>query len=200
MKKLLLFVAASCFLLLAASSARAQQFDIGFGYGTVTGTSAANVESGHTPQSISGGGYPSFSGDFLFWKKYLGIGGEVAWRAHQNVNLFFQPYRPIFYDFNFVAGPPLGKKAQADLQAGIGGLDIRFYQPFATCTVFGCTNFTSSQHFSTHFGAGVRLYVWHSVFLEPQANFYYINNNFEFASNHAQRYTVILGYSLKNKL
>src|SRR5262245_1923782 len=102
LKKLLFLVAAFCVSLAITSTAGAQQFDVGFGYGTVVGTSAANFESGHTPQSISGGGYPAFSGDLLFWKKYIGVGGEVAWRASQNVNIFFQPYRPIFYDFNAV--------------------------------------------------------------------------------------------------
>jgi hypothetical protein len=199
-KKLLLLFAAFCVSLAITSTARAQQFDVGFGYGTVVGTSASNVESGHTPQTISGGGYPVFSGDLLFWKKYIGIGGEVAWRASQNVNIFFQPYRPIFYDFNAVVAPPLGKRAQAEVQAGIGGLDIRFYQPVFTCNFFGCTNFSSSQHFSTHVGGGIRLYVWRNVFLRPEAHFYYVKNNFEFAGNRVQRYGVTLGYSLRNKL
>jgi hypothetical protein len=194
-----MLIAALCTFFLAASVAHAQQFDIGFGVGTVVGTSAANAESGHIPQTISGGAYPSFSGDFLFWKKYIGVGGEVAWRANQNVNIFFQPYRPIFYDFNAVVAPPLGKHAQAVIQGGIGGLDIRFYQPVFSCNFFGCTNFSSSQHFSTHVGGGIRLYVWHSVFLMPEAHFYYVNNNFEFASNRAQRYGVTLGYSLRNR-
>ncbi len=200
MKKLLLLVAASCAFLAITSTAQAQQFDIGFGWGTVTGTSVSNTQPGHAPVSISGGGYPAFSGDFLFWKKYIGIGGEVAWRAHQNVNRFFQPYRPIFYDFNAVFAPPLGKHAQAELQGGIGGLDIRFYQPFSTCNFFGCTNFSSSQHFSTHWGGGLRLYVWHNVFLRPEAHFYYVKNNFEFAGNYVQRYGVTLGYSLKSRM
>lgn len=199
MKNVLLLVAAFCALLTAAAPARAQQFDIGFGFGTVTGTSASDADPSHTPQTISGGGYPSFSGDFLFWKKYIGVGGEVAWRAHQNVNLFFQPYRPILYDFNAVFAPPLGKHAQAVIAAGIGGEDIRFYQPVFTCNFFGCTNFSSSQHFLTHVGGGVRLYVWHSVFLEPEAHFYYVKNNFEFAGNRVQRFGVTLGYSLKNR-
>jgi hypothetical protein len=200
LKKLLVLFAASCVSLVITCSARAQQFDIGFGVGTVVAPSASSADSSHTPQTLSGGAYPSFGADFLFWKKFLGVGGEVSWRASQTTNIFFQPYRPIFYDFNFVAAPPLGKKVQLDLQAGVGGLDIRFYQPVFTCNFFGCTNFSSSQHFSSHFGAGARLFVWHNVFLEPQANFYYIKNNFEFSSNHAQRYTVILGYSLRNKI
>jgi hypothetical protein len=199
-KKLLLLVTAFCVSLAITSTARAQQFDVGFGYGTVLGTSASNVQPGHTPQSISGGGYLSFGGDLLFWKKYIGVGGEVAWRANQNVNIFFQPYRPIFYDFNAVYAPPLGKRVQAELQGGIGGLDIRFYQPVFTCNFFGCTNFSSSQHFSTHVGGGLRFYVWRNVFLRPEAHFYYVKNNFEFAGNNVQRYGVTLGYSLRNKL
>lgn len=199
MKKLFLFVAASCVLLAITNTAQAQQFDIGFGVGTTIGPSASNVESGHIPQTISGGAYPSFSGDFLFWKKYIGIGGEVAWRANQNINIFFQPYRPILYDFNAVYAPPLGKHAQAEIQGGIGGEDIRFYQPVFTCNFFGCTNFSSSQHFLTHVGGGIRLYVWHNVFLRPEAHFYYVNNNVEFAGNRLQRYGVTLGYSLKSR-
>src|SRR5262249_51766024 len=108
LKKLLLLFAASCVSLVITCSARAQQFDVGFGVGTVVAPSASSAASSHTPQTLSGGAYPSFGADFLFWKKYLGVGGEVSWRASQNTNIFFQPYRPIFYDFNFVAAPPLG--------------------------------------------------------------------------------------------
>jgi hypothetical protein len=199
LSKLLFLVVAFCVFLPGAVSAHAQQFDIGFGFGTVLGTSVADTQSGHIPQSISGGGYPAFSGDFQFWKKSIGVGGEVAWRARQNVNIFFQPYRPILYDFNAVFGPPLGKHAQAVVMGGIGGLDIRFYQPVFTCNFFGCTNFSSSQHFLTHVGGGVRFYIWHSVFVMPEAHFYYVNNNFEFAGNRVQRYGATLGYSLKNR-
>jgi len=124
---------------MSVSAAHAQQFDLAFGVGTVTGQSASdafNDIQNHTPQSIGGGGYPAFSGDFLFIKKYFGVGGEVAWRGHQNVDIFFNPYRPIFYDFNAVYGPPLGKKAQADhLQQR--GIQI-FAAVVAHKTLFGC--------------------------------------------------------------
>jgi hypothetical protein len=201
----LLLVAASCLLFALAIPAHAQQFDIAFGYGTVLANPASDatitqIANGtHAAQSLSGGGYPSFSGDLLFWK-HFGVGAEVAWRAHQNVNQFFQPYRPIFYDVNAVWAPPLGKRAQAELQGGIGALSIRFYNPVFTCNFFGCTNYSSSNHFTTHVGGGIRLYVWRNVFLRPEANFYFINNNFEFAGPRAIRVGASIGYSLRNQM
>jgi hypothetical protein len=182
-----------------ANVASAQQFDIAFGFGTVQGTPASDAGPGNTPQSISGGGYPSFSGDFLFFKKYFGIGGQVAWRANQNTDIFFTPYRPILYDFNAVWAPPIGKHVQAELQAGIGGESLRFYTPFVTCSFTGCTNFVSSNHFLGHFGGGVRLYITRAIFIRPEAHLYLVNNNFEFAGPRVTRYTVSLGYSLKNQ-
>jgi opacity protein-like surface antigen len=200
-KKLSFAVAALCLLMfVAAGAAHAQQVDLAFGYGTVTGNPASDGDGiNHQNQSISGGGYPAFSGDFLF-KKNFGIGGEVAWRAHQNVDDFFQPYRPILYDINAVYGPQLGKRAQLDLQGGIGLESLRFYQQFFTCSSFGgCTNFNSSNHFLTHVGAGIRLYVTNNIFIRPEAHFYFVNNNLEFAGPRVNRYGVSIGYSLKNK-
>ena len=193
--------AAFSVLLLSGSAAFAQQFDVAFGVGTVTGQSATDAltNGDHTPQSIGGGGYPAFSGDFLFYKKYFGVGGEVAWRGHQNLDIFFNPYRPILYDFNAVLAPPLGKRAQAELQGGIGLESLRFYQPFFTCNFTGCTNFQSSNHFLTHVGGGLRFYVTRSIFIRPEAHFYFVRNNFEFSGPRVQRFGVSIGYSLKNQ-
>lgn len=200
MRKLFLLVAAFCVLSLIAVSAQAQQVDLAFGYGSVIGQSASDGlnDPNHTPQSIGGGGYPAFSGDFLF-KKNFGVGAEVAWRAHQNVDIFFNPYRPILYDFNAVYGPQLGKRAQADLQGGIGWESLRFYQPFFTCNFVGCTNFTSSNHFLGHVGVGIRFYVTDAVFIRPEAHFYFVHNNFEFSGPRVNRYGVSIGYALRNK-
>ena len=208
MKTAICILAASFLLFAFTSTANAQQFDIAFGYGTVGGNAAGDasvtdvLNGNHAPQSISGGGYPSFSGDFLFFgpKKMLGVGGQVAWRAHQNVDIFGEPYRPILYDFNLVAAPSIGKRAQAEFQAGIGAESIRFYQAFFNCNFFGCTNFSSSNHFLGHFGGGVRLYVWHNVFIRPEAHLYLVHNNFEFAGPRVTRYAVSIGYSLRNTM
>jgi hypothetical protein len=192
-----------------ASQARAQQMDVAFGFGTVGGNPASDASPAEiaagtaTPQSIAGGGFPSFSGDFLFFKRYVGIGGGIAWRGRENVDIFSQPYRPIFYNFDAVWAPPLGKRAQGDFQAGIGVESIRFYTPFISCNgnpVFpNCTDYTSSNHFLGHFSGGVRLYVTRAVFIRPEVHLYTIHNNVEFAGPRATRYAVSLGYSFKNQ-
>jgi hypothetical protein len=174
-----------------------QVADLAFGVGTVTATSAANAGSGYTPQSVGGGAFLAFSGDFLF-KKNFGVNGEIAWRASQNTYTFLteQPFRPIFYDFNGIWVPKLSKHASAELMAGIGAQSVRFYQPFITCSGFsGCTNYTSTNNFMGHFGGGVRLYVWGNLFVRPEAHYYLIHNNTQFSGPWAARYGASLGYS-----
>jgi hypothetical protein len=208
LKRLSLLFAAFCMFFAVTSVAGAQQLDVAFGFGTLGGNPAsdatvADITAGNaTAQTIAGGGYPSFSGDLLFFRKYAGVGGEVTWRARQNVNIFTQPYRPILYDFNAVFAPPLGKHAQAELQAGIGLESIRFYTPFFTCSgsfFQNCTDYSSSNHFLGHFSGGLRLYLTRSVFLRPEVHLYIVHNNIEFAGPRATRYAVSIGYSLKNQ-
>lgn len=181
----------------AILSAHAQEsFDIGFAVSGLTAPS--NNTSGSllfpTP-SIGGGTYLGFNGDYLF-KKNFGVGGEINWRAHQNIYNGFQPYRPLFWDFNAIYAPKLGPRVTAELLAGIGVESVRFYNNFYTCSyITGCTNYTSSNHFMGDFGGGLRLYVKGGLFLRPEARFYLVHNNVEFNSNHSTRYGVTLGYS-----
>jgi hypothetical protein len=179
---------------LTVGTAHAQQIDIAFGVGTVTAPSAASATGDHGAQSLTGGAYPSFSGDVLI-KHNFGFNGEVAWRASENLYQGFQPYRPILYDFNAIWVPRIGKKVSAELMGGIGGESIRFYQPFVTCTFFSCTNFVSSNHFLGHVGGGLRFYLFGNVFVRPEAHAYFIHNNVEFSSGRAQRYGASIGYT-----
>ncbi|HET6841869.1 MAG TPA: hypothetical protein VFK06_09300 [Candidatus Angelobacter sp.] len=200
MKKLFLLASFLFLFFLITTSAFGQQVDGAFSLSTLTSTSAANAGVNFQPQSIGGGLFPGFSGDFLFWHN-LGIGGEVNWRAKQNVYQGVQPFRPILYDFNAVWAPPLGRKkskASAELQAGFGGTSTRFYQPFFNCNFFSCTDFNSVNHLAGHVGGGIRFYVWHNVFVRPEAHFYFIHNNNEFSGPVASRFGVALGYSLRS--
>ncbi len=189
-------------LLLAATSASAQyspesqQFDIGFGVGTVMAPSSYSASGNHSPQTVGGGAYLGFSGDYLFWH-HVGIEGEVAWRASQNLYFGNQPFRPIFYDFNAIYAPQLGRHVQLELLGGIGGLSTRFYTQTYTCNYFTyyCTNYFSSNHFLGDVGIGLRFYVHNAIFLQPEFRAYFINNNFEFNSGYASRAGVTLGYS-----
>ena len=198
-KLLLLFVLA--FALIFATGLQGQEFDGAFGFGTVTAPKASTDAAGNSFPSLSGGLYPSFSGIFLL-KHHIGFGGEVAWRAKQAVYggsnssaFIFQPYRPIFYDFNAVVGKTFQKKFGADAMAGIGGLDLRFYTPFFNCGAFSCTNYSSSNHFLFHVGGDIRYYFWGHAFIRPEAHYYVIHNNVEFNNVNAARFTVSIGYS-----
>jgi Outer membrane protein beta-barrel domain len=199
LRKISLFL--TLVLLMAfASTARAQQFDAAFGFGTVKAPAASTNGTNDFP-SLSGGLYPSFSGIVLL-KHHIGFGGEVAWRGSQStyggaINNFgiVQKYRPLFYDFNAVYGRTFPKqKIGADLMAGIGGEDLRFYTPYTTCGIT-CTNYVSSNHFAGHFGADVRFYFWGHAFIRPEAHYYVIHNNQEFNNVNASRFAVSIGYS-----
>ncbi|MGH9547029.1 MAG: outer membrane beta-barrel protein [Terriglobales bacterium] len=179
---------------LIAGTMQAQQFDVAFGVGTLTAPSASSASGNHAPVSLTGGAYPAFSADLLL-KGPLGVGGELAWRASQNLYGGFQPYRPLFYDFNGIYAPKLGSHARAEVMAGIGWESLRFYQGFTSCGAISCTDFVSSNHFMGHIGGGFRYYFHGHFFVRPEAHLYMIHNNQEFSSPYATRFGVSLGYS-----
>jgi Outer membrane protein beta-barrel domain len=183
-----------------AAGAQAQEFDAALGFGTVKAPAASTNGTNGFP-SLSGGLYPSFSGIVLL-KRHIGVGGEIAWRGSQStyggeVNNFgiVQKYRPLFYDINAVYGRTFQKKIGADVMAGVGGEDLRFYQPFTTCGFTSCTNYVSSNHFAGHLGADVRFYFWGHAFIRPEAHYYIIHNNKEFNNANASRFAISIGYS-----
>ncbi len=201
MKKSSLFLVLVPTLLAFAGIAQAQQFDAAFGFGTVTAPAASTTSSGTFP-SLSGGLYPTFSGDVLLWH-HLGFGGEVSPRLRQafyggTSNNFgvTQTYRPIFYDFNAVYGRTFKKeKFGGDIMAGVGGEDLRFYTPYTTCGYISCTNYVSSNHFAGHFGADLRFYFWGHAFIRPEAHYYIVHNNVEFNNVNPARFAISIGYS-----
>jgi hypothetical protein len=149
-------------------------------------------------QTIGGGAYPVISLDFLFFHN-LGVGFNAAFRAKENLYQGQLPFRPFFYDVDAVYAPPLGKRAQAELSAGIGVESVRFYTPTFTCSFTGCTNFQSSNHFLGQFGGALRLYVTNRIFIRPEAHLYLVRNNVEFSGSRATRFGVSIGYSFRNQ-
>ena len=175
-------------------TAHGQQVDAAFGLSTVK-SGAGTTTNGVFFPTLGGGAYPSFSGDFLITHR-VGVEGEVDWRASQNLYGGFQPYRPIFWAINAIWAPKLAKNFTAELMAGIGGENLRFYTSSLSCSfVTGCTNYVSSNHFLGDFGGGIRAYFWRNAFIRPEARLYLIHNNVEFSSSYAARYGVSIGYS-----
>ncbi len=188
-----------CASFLFQGNAHAQQVDVAFGVDTLTAPSANSASGNHFPQSLTGGFYPTISGDVLFWH-HLGAGAEVSWRGSRS---YFagdasQPFRPLFFDFNAVYAPPITHKIQAQLQAGMGAEDIRFYQNtyFYNPYTGSYTNYISSKHFMGDFGAGIKFYVWGHVFVRPEFTLFLVHDNYEFSSNHATRFGISIGYTL----
>jgi hypothetical protein len=188
---ILLFLAA---VTAFSNLAQAQKIDLAFGVSTVDapGTSSANGVD-HQPVSLTGGTYPGFSGDVLFWHN-LGLGGEIYWKANQgNYGGGGQPFRPLFLDFDAVYSPKLASHTYLELTGGIGALDTRFYGN-EVCTNI-CTNYASDKHFMADFGAGLKLYPARHFFIRPEAKLYLVNNNLYFSSPRVARYGLSIGYT-----
>lgn len=176
------------------SAASAQQIDFGFGVGTISAPSASTAPTlNQPPVSLTGGAYPAFSGDVLFFKHY-GIGGNIAWRASEATPNGAQPYRPILWDIDGMWVPPLGKYAAAEFSAGIGAESTRFYGTL-NCSYFSCTNYTTSSHFMGQFGGGLKIYPHGGFYVKPEVHLYLVHNNVEYSSGHAVRYGATIGYT-----
>ena len=191
---LLLFLA-----LQLTGTLQAQQMDAQFGISGIHSQSASNFDFtnvDHNPQSLSGGVYPVLGADLLIWHN-LGVGGQVSWRATRGLYQDVLDYRPIFYDFDAVYARKAGRVGFA-LMGGIGAESTRFYQD--SCVSFNpstgqCSNFVSSNHFLTHLGGALRLYVTPSVYLAPEIHYYYVRNNVDFTSPNVTRYSLNIGYT-----
>ncbi len=190
---------AFAFAVLASFSnfAQAQKMDFAFGLSTVTAPSASSVsinDTNHAPVSLTGGTYPGFSGDAIFWHN-LGVGGEVYWKATRGDygGDSTLPFRPVFFDFNAVYAPRLASHTYLELVGGIGALATRIY-----CQ--GCgngynTNYSSDKHFMADFGAGVKFYPKGDFFVRPEARLYLVKNNLNFSSPRITRFGVSIGYT-----
>ena len=203
MRKTALFATLLC-MFLFATMAFAQQGDVALGFGTMMSPSAAQC-NGSSGCPEKGGVYPSVSADVVFHNR-LGFAYEVTWRGGQGAygGSGGFPYRPIINDFNLVFQPRLGKKIGLDLMGGVGFQDTRLYSGNYTCTFVSCTNYTTSNHFVTTVGGGVRYYIWRHVFVRPEVKYYNVLNNvqnvslgnFGFSSSSLVRVGGSLGYTI----
>jgi hypothetical protein len=194
LRKLSLIVTTALLCLFATASS-AQQMDFAVGISTIQSPAYNNTNIAYPPQSLTGGVYPTISGDFLL-RKHIGVMGEISWRASEGLYNGYQPYRPIFWDFNGLYLRDLNKRVAAELSAGIGAESTRFYSNFYNCNYFnGCTNYSTSTHFMGQFGAGLKLYAHGGLFVRPEVHFYLVNNNVEYTSSRVIRYGASIGYT-----
>lgn len=189
---------------LSANFAAAQSVDAYFGFGTAM-ASSNNVPTDTFADGViyypprMGGSFLYFGGDFMF-SPHLGVGVETSFRTTQGSYAGLN-YKPTFYDFNAVYHPMGGnKRIVPELQAGIGGVNLKFYYNQQYCDTFaGCstsnTYLESSNHFQVHLMAGINFYVKGGFFVRPQVDIRYVNNFFQFGTNWVPEYGAVVGYS-----
>lgn len=190
----------------ATGFANAQSsFDVFFGAGTArVGSSNQLIDTfgtglPYTTPSM-GGTFGKAGADFFF-KPQFGVSAETDFRFTRAAYTGLT-YRPTFYDINGVWKPMNGRfhHIQPVLQAGLGGMNLRFYQGSTACDAFaGCTSsnqyLEGSNHLQVHMAAGLRVYANHHLFVQPQVDAHYVNNLFQFGSNWVPEYGASVGWS-----
>lgn len=202
MRRIALLLLFACAALSAFSTlAQAQKFDVSAGIAAIDapGTRVAN-DINHQPQSLTGGAYLVFSGDYLFFHKNIGVEGEFVRKESEGYdpvnNLYF---RPMFYDANAIWTKKFFKRFTAELEGGAGVETTRFYT--AGCGGKGSC-YVNENHFMGDIGAGIKVYplrrsVFRHIFLRPEGRYYLIRAAQEFSSDHAIRFGASIGYSFK---
>jgi hypothetical protein len=197
----------SACLILGGTLAHAQSGpDVYFGVGTMTDSSSGTpIDTFSTGNPFTspklGGAFGKAGADWMI-TPYLGIGGEADFRFSQG-SYAGLTYRPTFYDFNAIFAPTAHrfKRVVPELQAGLGGVNLRFYSPSTTyCDAFaGCSssNYSveSSNHLQVHLAGDIRFYATRHLFIQPQVDAHYVNNFFQFGNNWVPEYSASVGWS-----
>ena len=164
-------------------------FNAYFGMGTAhAGSTNQSIDILGTgvaqPTSSLGGVFGTFGGGVML-NGHFGVGAEMSLRFTQG-NYAGAGYRPIFYDFNGLWTPSLGEKhIVPEIQAGFGGVDLRFYGGQQYCDPYTgfCSNFAgSSNHLQLHAGLGLRIFVKDHIFVRPAFDYHWVRNLNEFSS------------------
>lgn len=180
--------------------AHAQRFDVSAGLSSIDAPGVAYSNGiNHQPESLNGGAYLTFSGDFLFHKN-VGVEGEYVRKEDEGSYYVLNntPYRPMFYDVNGIWTRKFFKHFAAELEAGGGMYSTRFYT--GGCGS-GSNCYANKNHFMVDFGAGIKMYppqqfpIVRHMFLRPEGRFYLIRNNQEFSSDQVIRYGAEIGYT-----
>jgi hypothetical protein len=194
------------FFLASGPSAKAQDISAYFGLGTAqVGSNGQQIDTfgDGTLYNTSGMGgiFAVLGGDFMF-KHWLGFGAEYSTRFTQ-ANYAGLTFRPTFYDFNAILHPfpfPRSTRIVPELQAGLGGASYQFYYNQSACDAFaGCSSSSeyieSSNHFQLHGAAAVRIYVTSHIFVKPQVDIRWVNNNYQFGSSWVPEGSISIGIS-----
>jgi opacity protein-like surface antigen len=192
------------FALLGAGIAQAQSsLDVHLGVSGVhdssTGQSVDTFGDGNFYNtSALNGPFMNFGAGVMASQRF-GFGGEFSFKPTKTDYAGLQ-YRPFFYDFNAIVHPMTSsKKIVPEVQAGLGGVNMKFYYSQQNCTIVGCQNSStfvqSANHFQLHVGAGVSFFLTSNVYVRPQFDLHWVDNfTDQFKSNWVPQYGIMVGY------
>ena len=171
----------------ASATAAAQSVDVFAGLNALTASQAIQ----NVPR-LGGGLFPSVGANLYFGP--IGIGAEASFRANQQSYQGVQ-LRPAYYDINFLLDPiHFNRSIWPVFAFGLGAQNLSEYAGLTKCGVVGCVSYAST-HFTAHLGLALKVYLTQHIFLQPEANFYFIRHNLQYQAPEAQRWGVSLGYS-----
>jgi hypothetical protein len=195
LRKLALLTSVCAVLLFANFASAQRQLDIMAGGGTLMSPTRPTDVVSFQPLQEKQGTYISLSGDVVAFPHRLGINVETSWRYRQASYYGYENYRPIFTDVNALFQPKIGKRIGLDFMGGIGIASNRF-DLLTSCSIPGCINFTSSNHFMEDLGAGFRYRFWRHFFARPEVHYYHVQNNLGFNSSNVFRVGASIGYTI----
>ncbi len=184
----------ACTLAVLTAAAKAQQFDLAVGAGSLFSTAQTTASQAFLPPPERGGTYVTASGQLLF-TKHLGVNAEFVMRRNKALYNGFQDFRPFLYDANAVYARRLTDNASVDFMAGMGGQTVLFYNQFGPCLTATCPVLVNTTHLLAHAAADVRYYFWRNFFLRPEIHYYRVINNSEFHSDNVFRAGASIGYT-----
>jgi hypothetical protein len=194
-------------LAVSLTSAQAQGVSAYVGVGTMTHSSSnQQIDTFGTGVPYTSpklaGLFGEVGGNFMIDKQF-GVGAELNWRAAQGAYAGLN-YRPLFYDFNGIWEPMKSKRFVPEIQAGIGGVNLRYYYSSQYCDqLVGCSTsnsfLESSNHFQVHLGVAARFYVTPHVFIRPAVDAHWVNDFFQFGGSWVPEYSIGVGYSFGNE-
>ena len=180
-----------------APAALAQHVDLMFGGGQLESLTKPTDIATFQPLQEKNGIYGSIAGNFMGTKYRFGINVESAFRYHEGNYYGYETYRPVFTDVNALYQARLRNRMGLDVFGGIGVASNRFTL-LGSCSIPGCINYTSGNHFMGDLGFGVRYRLWKRFFIRPEVHYYYVHNNEGFNSDNVFRGSVSIGYRFGN--
>jgi hypothetical protein len=173
----------------------------GGGIDNNTGASCTVVSTSPSCQATPAlsGVFMDLGGGIMFTQKF-GFGANIAFQPAKGDYGPLQ-YRQSFIDVDGIYEPIGGKRWGLQIFGGIGSAKSSFSYTATSCVGTAvCTSQSqalgATNHFQTHVGAGLQVFVTQHIFVRPQFDVHYVTNfTDQFGRSSVPTMKVTFGYS-----